>query len=307
MISESYRNQLERAEDTLRKNLAAIYAGAADDMATQINSLYGQLSEINYANADQPASSTTKANLAARRQELMTTYIEFAEYLPAAELISDLSLLGAAVYSIALTDFETACLEAQAISEHLIDQAERARTDVLAFWASLLPTTLMGTLTAVAGGILLFDIIFVRYGEENLSFIDRVFRNHATDRRQINALLEQGVTMGRDLTSVRRDIVDRYNRISMRDSNRILFTEGTRVFNEIDAEITEYYFDRYYTVTVGDDKVCPICSAMAAAQEQNPILLSEREVGINFPQYHPHCRCTINVEVEEVRSVINNA
>ena len=54
-------------------------------------------------------------------------------------------------------------------------------------------------------------------------------------------------------------------------------------------------FEYYKNSDAGDYKVCPICRGM-----RNKVFkISERKAGVNFPPYHPWCRCTFEIVVDD--------
>ncbi len=56
----------------------------------------------------------------------------------------------------------------------------------------------------------------------------------------------------------------------------------------------ENNYEKYRISTVGDGKVCSICSGMTG--EFN---ITDRKPGINFPPFHPWCRCTFEIVVDD--------
>lgn len=65
-----------------------------------------------------------------------------------------------------------------------------------------------------------------------------------------------------------------------------------------EASITPFEedFEYFKLSTVGDGKVCSICRGL---EDADPVPISKRVPGENFPPLHPWCRCTFTIEVED--------
>lgn len=104
----------------------------------------------------------------------------------------------------------------------------------------------------------------------------------------LNNDIAKGIARGDSYDKLSKQICDRFDNVSRRSAYRLLYTEGTRMFNRANSEaFAEVGINQYRYCTAGDNRVCSDCKAL----EGNVYDLSEASEGINYPPMHPWCRC----------------
>ena len=104
----------------------------------------------------------------------------------------------------------------------------------------------------------------------------------------LNNDIAKGIARGDCYDKLNKQIRERFDGVSRRSAYRLLYTEGTRMFNRANSEaFAEVGINQYRYCTAGDNRVCEDCDAL----EGNVYDLSEARDGINYPPMHPWCRC----------------
>lgn len=104
----------------------------------------------------------------------------------------------------------------------------------------------------------------------------------------LNNDIAKGVARGDSYDKLSKQICDRFDGVSRRSAYRLLYTEGTRMFNRANSEaFAEAGINQYRYCTAGDNRVCSDCKAL----DGNVYDISEASEGINYPPMHPWCRC----------------
>ncbi len=91
---------------------------------------------------------------------------------------------------------------------------------------------------------------------------------------------------------------ERFEGVSERDIRRLVFTEGTFLTNEAQAQVHQSEYE-YYALACADARACEVCKALEREQLAHPARFDEREPGVNFPPMHPWCRCGYTIEVPD--------
>lgn len=104
----------------------------------------------------------------------------------------------------------------------------------------------------------------------------------------LNNDIAKGIARGDSYDKLSKQIRERFDGVSRRSAYRLLYTEGTRMFNRANSEaFAEAGINQYRYCTAGDNRVCSDCKAL----DGNVYNLSEARDGINYPPMHPWCRC----------------
>ena len=119
-------------------------------------------------------------------------------------------------------------------------------------------------------------------------FEKRLLANREKLANYLNNDIAKGIARGDSYDKLSKQICDRFDGVSRRSAYRLLYTEGTRMFNRANSEaFAEAGINQYRYCTAGDNRVCSDCKAL----EGNVYNLSEARDGTNYPPMHPWCRC----------------
>lgn len=287
-------DQMERDEEKLRQKLAAIYENEEDKLAREIAAYYtkyGENNVIEYRKLLASLSDADRGLLMEKMDEFAKKYPEYAYLLPVRESIYKLDRLEGLQYSIWLQQLEIGVMEQEEFEAHLETQAERAANlaaDQLGFgnnFYSVNAEVVKDTVNASWA-----------HGE---SFSERIWQNREKLASYLSDDLAKGFARGMKYEEMAKSLVDRFDNVSMRDAMRLVYTEGTFVFNEAQAQVHEQQFEYYQLSTVTDPKTCEVCRGIEQAQKSSPVRYEDRQPGVNFPPLHPMCRCSVVPYVED--------
>lgn len=119
-------------------------------------------------------------------------------------------------------------------------------------------------------------------------FEKRLLANREKLADYLNNDIAKGIARGDSYDKLSKQICDRFDGVSRRSAYRLLYTEGTRMFNRANSEaFAEVGINQYRYCTAGDNRVCSDCKAL----DGNVYDISEASEGINYPPMHPWCRC----------------
>lgn len=85
---------------------------------------------------------------------------------------------------------------------------------------------------------------------------------------------------------------NRFNHLNKDEIKTLVYTAGTRLFNEERAKSIEKVFKYYTPCAICDDNTCEKCRQMHG----KVFLLKDRQKGVNFPPFHDGCRCSFTIE-----------
>lgn len=124
-----------------------------------------------------------------------------------------------------------------------------------------------------------------------LSFSQRIWIDCDKLSNYLSTDIAQGFARGESYVKLTKQLRTRFENVSKKDAYRLIYTEGTYVMAESTIHPFTEDFDNYRISTAGDGKVCSICSSIA----KGTFKINDRKPGINFPPFHPWCRCTFEI------------
>lgn len=123
---------------------------------------------------------------------------------------------------------------------------------------------------------------------KDTDFEERILANREKLADYLNNDIAKGIARGDSYDRLSKQICDRFDGVSRRSAYRLLYTEGTRMFNRANSEaFAEAGINQYRYCTASDNRVCSDCKAL----DGDVYDLSEARDGINYPPMHPWCRC----------------
>lgn len=120
------------------------------------------------------------------------------------------------------------------------------------------------------------------------NYTARLSANNKKLARTLLKEIKTGVNRGDDMEKLSRTVRERLDK-GARQTKRLAYTEGSYIINEASAMKMEKKHDYYRIVGVLDSKTCDECAALNG----RIFPFRGREPGLNFPPFHPSCRCRI--------------
>lgn len=282
--------QLEKDEEKLKKKLSKIYEKEAAKLEKKIAAFYQQYGTENileYRNLLIQLDQEDITLLMEQMDEFAKKYPQYADLLPVRENIYKLNRLEGLQTSIRMQQLEIGAINNRELQDHLEKNAQRyvnQTAEVLGFGKNFYSID--------------SDIVqsFVNAAWSNgTNFSTRIWQNTEKLANYLNTDVSQAFARGDSYQRIIRSMKDRFEKVSRNDMYRLIYTEGTYVKNEASVRPFEEDFDTYRISYVKDGKACQICKKIA----QKTFKIKDRQPGVNFPPFHPWCRCSFTVEVED--------
>lgn len=130
-------------------------------------------------------------------------------------------------------------------------------------------------------------IVQMPWLEENYS--QRIWKDNARLVQQLQTQITQAIIRGDSTKDIAKTIADRMQ-VGYHNAERLVRTEASHVQNEasFDGYKASGVVQKYEYLATLDSRTSQMCRTM----DNRVFLLSEKEVGVNFPPLHPSCRST---------------
>ena len=286
--------QMERDEAKLNDKLARTYQTEIAKLDREIASYYqryGEKNVIEYRKLLTTLSDDDRTLLIERMEEFGKKYPQYAHLLPVRESIYKLNEMEGIQLSMRMQQLEIGAIEQEALQKHLEKQALRSANlaaEQMGFGKSFY-TYDASVIKATVG----------KAWANEQSFSERIWGNRQKLASYLNDDFAKAVARGASYEQVIRELGTRFENVSKRDMRRLVFTEGTYVFNEAHAQTHEQMFDHYTLSTASDKGVCKQCRETEEQTRKEPVPFKDRSPGVNFPPLHPGCRCSYEVAVAD--------
>lgn len=287
---QQLNSQLEKDEAKLKKRLSSFYDSEYRKLEKEIASYYqkyGENNVIQYRKLMESLPEEDKRLLIERMEEFADKYPQYEDMLPVRESIYKLNRLEGLQMSIRLQQIEIGAVDNTQLQEHLEKQAVRganAAAETLGFGKNF-----YGVDSAVVKSV----VNMAWANGENFSI--SIWKNTNKLANYLCTDIAQAIARGDSYDKVARNMKKRFGDVSRNDMYRLIYTEGTYVMAESTMQPFTEDFEKYQISTVGDGKVCSICSGVA----HEIFEIKDRKPGVNFPPFHPWCRCTFIIVVDD--------
>ena len=134
------------------------------------------------------------------------------------------------------------------------------------------------------------SILYQKWHPDSTNFEEIVGRNFTKLEYNLKKLLIQNAFSGKNLTTVKRAIRSLFG-IELRSLSRLILTETTFFTSEgIRLYLEDNGEKEYQLIATLDERTSEICRSL----DGQVFKLSEYEVGVTAPPFHPHCRTVIS-------------
>lgn len=291
---EELLRQMEDDEAALRDRLSKLYERQAAELEREIAAYYQRYGEgnvIEYRTLLQELSADDRRLLIERMDEFAAKYPQYAHLMPIRKSIYKLNELEGIQESIKMRMLEIGAIEQGELEEHFRRQAQRAANlaaEQMGFGSSFYAVNSQ-VVTATVGAA----------WASGSRYSDAVWGNREKLAAYLNDDFAKGIARGMSYEKLAKALSERFANVSMRDIRRLVYTEGTFLFNEAQAQVHESDFEFYALSCIRDGRACEVCRGIERQQKSHPVRFSERKPGANFPPLHPWCRCSYTVEVDD--------
>lgn len=269
---------LEKGEEALKKKLSRLYDSEAKKLEKEIAYYYQTYGRDNVLEYRQMMKKLTKeeANMLYEDMDnFFRLHPEYSALMPVRESIYKLNRLEGLQLSIMKQQLGLSSEEAALIGDHLLSYTISTYEGV----QGLIPFNQFdGRAAKLVGQKIINDTDFGKRLQAN--------REKLAD--YLNNDIAKGIARGDSYDKLNKQIRERFDGVSRRSAYRLLYTEGTRMFNRANSEaFAEVGINQYRYCSAGDNRVCGDCKAL----EGNVYDISEASEGTNYPPMHPWCRC----------------
>ena len=286
---EALLAQMEKDEKRLNVKLSKAYAKEGAALSKEIASYYQRYGEgnvIEYRSLLQTFPDEDRQMLIERMDEFGRKYPQYAHVLPVRASVYKLDRLEGLQLSMMMQQLEIGALEQEAVQEHLEKQAQRGANlaaEQMGFGANFY-TVDASVVAATVGAS----------WAQGGNFSERIWGNRQKLAAYLSDDFAKAVARGDSYERCSKAIAERFANVSKRDISRLVYTEGTFVFNEAHAQAVEQDFE-YYRLACMSKGACPVCKGLEDKHKTEPVKFSERKPGVNFPPMHPWCRCRFTI------------
>lgn len=119
---------------------------------------------------------------------------------------------------------------------------------------------------------------------------DRIWNNKALLQERVRSGLVDCIARGVSKDEMVKDLMHNFN-VGFNNADRIARTELNFIQNQATADrYREAGVEKYEVLSTHDDRTC---DEECASRDGQVYLLKDMEVGVNYPPFHPNCRCTV--------------
>lgn len=266
---ETMRRYYNQEAARLDQEIAAYYAK------------YGEGNVIEYRRLLESLSDEDKTLLIQRTDEFVAKYPEYAHLVPTRESIYQLNRLEGLRQSIAMQQLEMGAREiadATAFFQQMVARYANGAAELLGFGGSFYTVDHA-----------LVQLVVGQSWCEGRNFSARIWDNRDALTRSLYTDLVNGMIRGDSYQRIADAMQQRFQNVSRRNIERLVFTEDTFLANEAAMQVyaNDASFQEYVFVATNDSRTCDVCRALDGQQFQ----IKKRMPGVNFPPMHPWCRC----------------
>lgn len=289
--------QLEKDEKELTQRLTSYYRlefGKLDKEIAAFYQKYGVNNIIEYRTVMEALPDNDRKLLIEQMEEFAKKYPEHAHLIPVRKNIYKLNRLEGLQQSVIMHQLNMGAVTKETLEKHLNKQALRAvnaAAEAMGFGRSFY--------------IVSDDIVKRFVGVpwcNGKDFSERIWDNTNKLAYYLTTDISQGFARGDSYQKLTQQLKVRFTSVSTKDVYRLVYTEGTYVMAEGSMQPFTEDFEKYRISTAADGKVCSICSALARKE----FYIKDRAAGVNFPPFHPWCRCTFEIVVDDWDEWIEN-
>lgn len=272
------QRDLEKGEEALKKKLSRLYDSESKKLEKEIAYYfqeYGRDNVLEYRKMMQQLTKEEATMLYEDTDNFFRLHPEHVALKPVRESIYKLNRLEGLQLSIMKQQLGLSSEEAALIGDHLLSYTISTYEGV----QGLIPFNQFDGRAAKQVGQKIIN---------DTDFEKRLLANREKLADYLNNDIAKGIARGDSYDKLSKQICDRFDGVSRRSAYRLLYTEGTRMFNRANSEaFAEVGINQYRYCTAGDNRVCSDCKAL----DGNVYDISEASEGINYPPMHPWCRC----------------
>lgn len=272
------QRDLEKGEEALKKKLSRLYDSESKKLEKEIAyyyQTYGRDNVLEYRDMMKKLTKEEATMLYEDMDNFFRLHPEYSALMPVRESIYKLNRLEGLQLSIMKQQLGLSSEEAALIGDHLLSYTISTYEGV----QGLIPFNQFdGRAAKQVGQKIIKDTDFEK----------RIQANREKLADYLNNDIAKGIARGDSYDKLSKQICDRFDGVSRRSAYRLLYTEGTRMFNRANSEaFAEVGINQYRYCTAGDNRVCSDCKSL----EGNVYDIAEARDGINYPPMHPWCRC----------------
>lgn len=287
---DSLKASMEKDETALKARLSSYYETESTKLGNQIASYYtryGADNVIEYRAMLEKLDTADTKLLYEQMNTFAVRYPEYAHLLPVRESIYNLNRIEGLQQSIMMQQLEIGAVTNAEIQAHLEKQALLGANSSMEMMG-------YGKNFYTADSSVVKSFVNTAW-VNGKNFSSRIWSNSDKLAKYIATDVAQGFARGDSYSKLVTGIMQRFENVNRNDAYRLIYTEGTYVMAESTIRPFEDDFEQYKISTVGDGKVCEICSS-AAGKVFN---IADRQPGVNFPPFHAWCRCSFEIHVDD--------
>lgn len=285
------------AEELIKRQLA-FYAGAIEEMQRYIESFYGKYLKDSIS-LSEARKTLTKDELKAFRDQLKTfknnasgktdsSWIKFLDVISSRLRLSRLDVLQVQMQQ--QVEILTGAQQV-ATTEHLTDQYQETYNGSV---YNLQVGAEVGAAFAQLDTKAITKALSQNWDESNYSA--RIWMNRNKLVRELQTAIPNAIARGESIQKT-TSILKKRMEVSRSNAERLIRTETAHIIQEatFDGYGAAGFVQKYKILATLDKRTSEICRSM----DGKVFLLSEKQVGVTAPPFHPNCRSTTVVDFGE--------
>lgn len=281
---------MEKDEAQLNRRLTETYEIEADRLEKHIAAYYmkyGKDEVIEYRDLLKALTPEEYSLLMRDMDEFAEVYSQYEHLIPARKSAYIINRLEGLQISVRMQQLKIGALEQQKVENHLNRIAERSYDAVL-------------EKTGPVGEInpnIVKSVVNTNWTGKG-TFSQSIWGNTQKLSNMMNTSISSAIARGDNYDSIVRKLRKEFM-VGKKEAYRLIYTEGTFVMNEASAQAIEKMFDYYSVEPIRDGKACERCLSIASDTASKPVRYSDRVAGLNFPPFHPWCRCSTIIVIPD--------
>lgn len=278
---------LEKSEDAIKKRISKYLLKESARLDRLISSYFTKYSVndvVDYKLLMLSLSDADKELLYQDWSAFTQQYPQYAYLAPVRESIYKLNRLDGLQSSIRLMQLEFGAFENEQLKAHLEHIGADAYENALQ------------TLGHEYNPEIIKQFVNTMWTGD-YDFSSTIWNNTEKLSKYLCTDVAQGFARGDSYAKLSKQVTERMEKVSRRDAYRLIYTEGTFVYNKATASVVSQDFDEYRISSINDNKTCDICKGMRG----KTFRFEDIDTGVNFPPFHAWCRCSFEIVLPEDR------
>lgn len=268
VLSRKLKKHYQKTAKEIEKDIAAYYQK------------YGKDNIIEFRTMMQSLSKADRNLLIQSMEEFAEEYPQHAKLMPVSKSVYKLNRLQGLSYSTQMQLLELGAYEQMEMEKYLQGVYET-------HYSKMAKELGMGASFSSIDSKTVKNTVFSKW-IEGKNFSDRIWDNKEKLLKQLRNEVKNGIIRGDSYNKMSKQIMERMS-VGVNDAKRLVWTESSFVLNQAHAQpYMDLGVEEYEINAIRDSRTSEICRNLDGERFK----FKDKQVGENFPPFHPWCRST---------------